>query len=140
LLKKFYTSLKHKQKSLSQNLCKTSLNSATDNPLTFVSEEQVGFIRVRDSNTFHQFGMQQMSQPGPRAKLDRREFLDMKPQEVLTRKKEVGKVGTLHGIKSKFHYICLPNGKVKIKRWNKAGQSNIDIGRILGVMEFFNDT
>ncbi len=75
-------------------------------------EEQVGFIGLKDSKTFQQFGQQQMSLPGSRAKLDTREFIDMKPEEVLQRKEVVGKVKTLNGIKSTYHYICFPDGKV----------------------------
>ena len=39
-------------------------------------------------------------------------FIDMKPEEVKERKAKVEKVKTLHGIKSRFQYICLPDGKV----------------------------
>ena len=75
-------------------------------------EEHVGYVGVRDSKTFQEFGEQQMSSPGPRAKLNKRVFIDMKPEEVKERKAKVEKVKTLHGIKSRFQYICLPDGKV----------------------------
>ena len=75
-------------------------------------EEQVGHIGVRDSESFQKFGAQQMSTPGSRSQLERRYFIDMKAEEVLERKRVVGKVGTLSGIKSKYEYICKPDGKV----------------------------
>ena len=75
-------------------------------------EEQVGYIGVLDSQTFRQFGEQQMSTPGARSKLSSREFMNMEPQEVLDRKESTQSVGTLKGIKSKYQYICLPDGKV----------------------------
>ena len=58
-----------------------------------------------------------MALPGPRANLTTRKFFDMKPEEVLERKKEVGKVKTLAGIKSKYEYICLPDGEVMWRRY-----------------------
>ena len=75
-------------------------------------EEQVGHIGVKDSRTFQQFGTQQMSTPGQKAKLDSREFIDLKPEEMKERKATVGQVKTLTGIQSKFFYVCLPDGKV----------------------------
>ena len=56
--------------------------------------------------------MQQMSKPGSKAQLDCREFLDLQAGEVLERKASVGQVKTLTGIKSKFFYLCFPDGKV----------------------------
>ena len=53
-----------------------------------------------------------MSQPGKRAKLESRTFIDLDPQEVLQRKAEVMKVRTLSGIMSKYHYVCQPDGEV----------------------------
>lgn len=53
-----------------------------------------------------------MSKPGSKAQLDCREFLDLLPQEMKERKDSVGQVETLHGIKSKFFYLCFPDGKV----------------------------
>ena len=76
-------------------------------------EEQVGHIGVLDSATFSKFGNQQMSTPGQKAKLVSREFINMKPEEVKARKVLVGgKVKTLSGIKSKYEYVCCPEGKV----------------------------
>ena len=70
-------------------------------------EEQVGYIGVLDSKTFQNFGQQQMSKPGDRAKLNTREFTDMRPEEVISKKNATLGVGTLHGIKSKFQYLSL---------------------------------
>ena len=75
-------------------------------------EEQVGHIGVKDSKTFQEFGTQQMSSPGEKAKLNSRVFLDLKAEEMLERKATVGQVKTLSGIQSKFFYVCLPDGKV----------------------------
>ena len=75
-------------------------------------EDQVGYINVTNSESFQRFGLQQMSSPGPQAKLDRRYFLKVMPDEVLQRKEVVGQVGTLHGIKTKFQYICQTDGEV----------------------------
>ena len=75
-------------------------------------EEQVGHIGVKDSATFQQFGQQQMSKPGEKAQLDTREFLNLLPEEIKERKASVGNVRKLSGIKSKFYYICFPDGKV----------------------------
>lgn len=80
-------------------------------------EEQVGFIGVRDSESFQRFGAQQMSTPGSKSKLDKRFFIDLKPEEVLERKRHVGAVGTLPGIKSKYEYICKPDGQVCNKNY-----------------------
>ena len=77
-------------------------------------EDQIGYVGVKDSESFAQFGSQQMSMPGSRSKLEKREFINMKPEEVVERKEEVGKVGTLSGIMSKYEYICEPSGKVGI--------------------------
>ena len=76
-------------------------------------EEQVGHVGVLDSASFTKFGNQQMSKPGESAKLASREFIDLKPNVVKDRKEMVGeKVRTLRGIKSKYEYVCCPNGKV----------------------------
>ena len=75
-------------------------------------EEQVGHTGVKDSKTFQEFGTQQMSSPGEKAKLNSRVFLDLKAEEMLERKATVGQVKTLSGIQSKFFYVCLPDGKV----------------------------
>lgn len=75
-------------------------------------EDQEDYICVKDSQSFQLFGTQQMSKPGSKAQLDCREFLDLLPQEMKERKDSVGQVETLHGIKSKFFYLCFPDGKV----------------------------
>ena len=76
-------------------------------------EEQVGFVGVLDSASFTRFGNQQMSKPGDRSRLVSREFIEIKPNAVKERKEMVGeKVRTLNGIKSKYEYVCCPNGKV----------------------------
>ena len=56
--------------------------------------------------------MHQMSKPGDKAQLACREFLDLLPEEIQERKASVRQVKTLTGIKSKFFYLCFPNGKV----------------------------
>ena len=80
-------------------------------------EDQAGYISVTDSQSFQQFGQQQLAKPGPRSKLESRHFLDMKPEEVLERKREVGQVGTLAGISSKYQYVCKPDGEVLWRRY-----------------------
>ena len=75
-------------------------------------EEEPGYICVKDSASFQAFGEQQMSTPGVRAKLQSRHFINMLPEKILSRKESVGNVGTLKGIKRKYQYICLPDGKV----------------------------
>ena len=80
-------------------------------------ENTMGYVGVHNSESLQQFGEQQMSKPGPRANLTTRTFFDMKPEEVLSRKKEVGQVRTLVGIKSKYNYICLPDGEVMWRRY-----------------------
>ena len=77
-------------------------------------EDAVGHIGVKDSATFTKFGNQQMSIPGQISKLKSRTFLDLKPERVLARKAEVGKVTTLAGIKSKYQYVCSPDGQVSL--------------------------
>ena len=74
----------------------------------------VGHVGVKDSATFMELGNQQMSTPGQRSKLKSRTFLDLKPKRVLARKAEVDKVATLAGIKSKYQYVCQPDGKVSL--------------------------
>ena len=80
-------------------------------------EDQPGHISVHNSQTFQQFGEQQLAQPGPRAKLQSRTFLDMKPEEVKERKRVVGQVKTLAGISSKYQYVCHPDGEVMWRRY-----------------------
>ena len=63
------------------------------------------------------FGEQQLAKPGPRSKLQSRHFIDMKAEEVIERKQEVGKVGTLAGITSKYHYVCQPSAEVLWRRY-----------------------
>ena len=75
-------------------------------------EEQDGHIEVKDSDSFMKFGQQQMSQPGPWALLNSRVFMNLLPEEALQRKQEAHEVRKLAGIKSKYEYICLPDGKV----------------------------
>ena len=75
-------------------------------------EDEPGHITVHNSETFQQFGEQQLSQPGSKSKLSSRTFIDMKPEEVKERKEKVGKVKTLAGIMSKYHYVCFPDRKV----------------------------
>ena len=54
-----------------------------------------------------------MTKPGEKAKLASREFIDLKPDVVKEAKERVGrKVRTLNGIKSKYEYVCCPDGKV----------------------------
>ena len=77
-------------------------------------EEQVGFVGVLDSASFTKFGNQQMSKPSDRSRLVSREFIEIKPNVVKERKEMLGeKVHTLNGIKSKYEYVCCPNGKVR---------------------------
>ena len=54
-----------------------------------------------------------MSVPGPKSKLESRTFLDMKAEQVQARQAGIGKVCTLSGIKSKYQYVCQPDGKVR---------------------------
>jgi hypothetical protein len=75
-------------------------------------KEVPGYIFVKDSESLQRFGQQQMSAPGAKAKLDTREFIQVKPEEVMQRKAEVGKARTLTGIKSKYEYVAFPSGKV----------------------------
>ena len=63
-------------------------------------EEQVGYVGVLDSASFTKFGNQQMSKPSDRSRLVSREFIEIKPNVV-------------NGIKSKYEYVCCPNGKVR---------------------------
>ena len=77
-------------------------------------EDAVGHVGVKDSMTFAEFGNQQMSMPGPRSKLKSRTFLDLKPEHVLARKAEISKVTTLTGIRSKYNYVCHPDGKMSL--------------------------
>ena len=49
-------------------------------------EEQVGYIGVKDSSSFQQFGQQQMATPGIKSMLESRIFIDLVPEEVLQRK------------------------------------------------------
>ena len=43
------------------------------------------------------------------------EFIDLKLEEVKERKQRIGtKVRTLSGIKSKYEYVCHPDGKVRL--------------------------
>ena len=78
-----------------------------------VARHPVGHVGVKDSQTFTDFGNQQMSVPGQKSKLKSRTFINLQPESVLSRKSEIGKVITLAGIKSKFHYVCQPDGKVR---------------------------
>ena len=75
-------------------------------------EDQVGYVDVKNSKTLAEFGNSQMAKPGPKAKLHSRTFIDMKAEEVLERKEEVGDVRKLAGIKARYEYICLPDGQV----------------------------
>ena len=75
-------------------------------------EKQFGYIGVKDSSSFQQFGQQQMATPGMKSMLESQIFIDLLPEEVLQRKRTVGSVRTLAGITSKFQYICEPSGKV----------------------------
>ena len=82
-------------------------------------EERVGYVGVRDSATFVEFGNQQLSQPGRKAKLESRLFLNLSPEKVSNRKAMIGKVGTLTGIQSNYHYFCQPDGKVSYAHYLK---------------------
>ena len=86
------------------------------NHLRLHTEDQIGYISVTNSETLVQFGRKYMSQPGSQAKLNTRNFIDIKPEEVKDRKKNVGQVRTLAGIMRKYEYICFPNGKVMWRR------------------------
>ena len=78
-------------------------------------EDQIGYVGVIDSSSFVKFGNQQMAKPCKRAKLVSREFIDLKPEEVKERKQKIGaKMRTLSGIKSKYEYVCHPDGKVSL--------------------------
>ena len=88
-------------------------------------EEQVGHIGVKDSATFQQFGQQQMSKPGEKAQLETREFLNLLPEEVKERKASLGQVKTLNGIKSKFYYLCFPDGKVCFNIYFSYNQTDL---------------
>ena len=57
-----------------------------------------------------------MSKPASKSMLTTRQFIDMKPADVLERKEQVGDVATLSGIKSKYEYITMPDGSVKWRR------------------------
>ena len=80
-------------------------------------DDQDFYIEVKDSESFQRFGQQQLSKPGPRAKLSTRVFIDMKAEEVLERKRVVGKVGTLDGITTKYQYVCQSDGEVMWRRY-----------------------
>ena len=71
-----------------------------------------GYITVKDSESLQRFGQQQMTKPGAKAKLDTREFVNVKPEEFMQRRDEVGKARTLTGIKSKYEYVAFPSGQV----------------------------
>ena len=75
-------------------------------------EEMPDYIEVKDSRSLQRFGEQHMSVPGARAKLDRRVFIDIGPEEFKERKKVVGKAATLAGIQSKYEYVAFPSGQV----------------------------
>ena len=78
-------------------------------------EDQIGYVGIVDSPSFVKFGNQQMAKPCKKAKLVSREFIDLKPEEVKERKQRIGtKVRTLSGIKSKYKYVCHPDGKVRL--------------------------
>ena len=70
------------------------------------------YLEVKDSASLQQFGQRFLKTPGSRSQLKMREFIDLKPDEVLRRKAKVEDEDsrTLAGISSKFQYIC----KVKI--------------------------
>ena len=59
--------------------------------------DEPGHITVHNSETFQQFGKQQLSQPGSKSKLCSQTCIDMNPEEVKERKEKVGKVITLLG-------------------------------------------
>ena len=90
-------------------------------------EDQLGYISVHNSETFQRFGEQQLSNPGPWAMLESRKFFDMKLEEVKERKREVGQVRTLAGIKTKYQYICLPDGKVMWRHYPCCCPSCLDL-------------
>ena len=101
----------------------------TDNRINYLlslPHYQVGYVRVRNSETLQQFGEQQMAQPGPRAHLESRQFIHMKPEEVLSRKEKVGQTKTLAGIKSKFEYICLPDKQVMWQHYTCCCPASMD--------------
>ena len=77
------------------------------------SEESKGYIKVENSTSFVAWGNHEMSMPGPKSELGSRIFLDMKYEDVEARKAEISKVCTLPGIKSRYQYVCEPNGKVR---------------------------
>ena len=77
------------------------------------SEEIKGYIQVENSTSFVAWGNHEMSMPGPKSELGSRIFLDMKYEDIEARKSEISKVCTLPGIKSRYQYVCEPNGKVR---------------------------
>ena len=77
------------------------------------SEDSATYVDVKDSASFVEWGNHQMAVPGTKSKLESRTFLDMKAEQVEARKAEIGKVCTLPGIKSKYQYVCQPDGKVR---------------------------
>ena len=109
-------------------------------------EDNPGYIEVCDSESFKKFGEQQMSIPGPQSKLKFRKFFNMKPEEIMERKKKVQPVKTLAGIKSKYQYICLPNGKVMWRRYPCCCTSCLELcwdlctaSLLVGKLETVND-
>jgi hypothetical protein len=66
------------------------------------------YLEVKDSASLQQFGQRFLQTPGSRSQLKIREFIDLKPEEVLSRKAKVEDEDsrTLAGISSKFQYIC----------------------------------
>ena len=68
---------------------------------------------MENSTFFVVWGNHEMSMPGPKSELGSRIFLDMKYEDVEARKAEISKVRTLPGIKSRYQYVCEPNGKVR---------------------------
>ena len=59
--------------------------------------------------------------------MESQQFFDMKPEEVLRRKDEVGPVRTLAGIKGKYEYICQPDGEVMWRKYPCCCHACLDL-------------
>ena len=64
------------------------------------------YLEVKDSATLQEFGKRNLSNPGSKSKLDSREFIDLLPAEVISRKQDRPDSKTIAGISTKFQYVC----------------------------------
>ena len=64
------------------------------------------YLEVKDSATLPEFGKRNLSNPGSKSKLDTREFINLLPDEVISRKQDRPDSKTIAGISTKFQYVC----------------------------------